>query len=473
MAATVISFGEWLPDQPALNNPGLTEANNVIATPGHYRPYQPLVSAGFNSTLPAQARGAFYAIDATFGPRLYAGTAESLYMQTATSMALRTGASLTSNTIFDWQFCQYRNIVFAANKDNTMFHTVGAATNFATSAAPKAFAVGSVGQFVVVGQITDASSTARPSTIRWSAVDDPTNWPTPNSATAIATQAGEQELNSAFGSVHAIVGGDQFGLIFQDNGITRMTYVGPPVVFQFDEISESRGSWLAQSVVKAGNVTYFLAADGPFVTDGVSTKQLGEGKVDRTFVSGLLTGGAITRGVFNQATNCVFWSFADTATTVANRVFSYNIDTGWFTRANQQLACVETSNHGAIYGPYAYNTSNVLCSWNSTATAQQSIGTATIATGDIELIPGGRAHVDGIKPNIESSGTAPAITVRVGSRNDLATTPSYTATTTPTTRTGYADFRVDAKYHRAEVQIVGNFEKASGLVVKAFGSGET
>jgi len=98
-------------------------------------------------------------------------------------------------------------------------------------------------------------------------------------------------------------------------------------------------------------------------------------------------------------------------------------------------------------------------------------GTALLTTGDVELNTAGRAFVAGVKPHVESTGTAPTVTVRIGSRNDLASVPTYTATTTPTTRTGFADFRVDAKYHRAEVQIVGNFRKATGLEFKAGPSG--
>jgi hypothetical protein len=106
------------------------------------------------------------------------------------------------------------------------------------------------------------------------------------------------------------------------------------------------------------------------------------------------------------------------------------------------------------------------------ATFTGTPGTALITTGDIEINPGGRGFVSGVKPNVESSATAPAVTVRIGGRDSLATTTAYTATTTPTTRTGFADCRVNAKYHRAEVQIVGNFDKATGVEFKAKPAGK-
>jgi hypothetical protein len=97
------------------------------------------------------------------------------------------------------------------------------------------------------------------------------------------------------------------------------------------------------------------------------------------------------------------------------------------------------------------------------ATFTGTPGTAVLETGEMELIEAGRTYLDGVKPNIESSGTAPAIGVRIGYRDDLGTAPSYTSTAAPFARTGVANFRIDAKYMRIETNITGNFEKASGV----------
>lgn len=469
MSTTVYSFGDWLPDLPELGNPGVTHVNNVLPDVQGYTPYRPLqVSNSGTGTLPGTSRGLFSVYDQAGLTRFYAATDTRLFIQSVTTNAFVTvSAALTNSTIFDWSFAQYETLVFACNKDNTMYHTLGAATDFLTSTAPKAGVVGVIGQFVVVGDLREA--TDRPHVVRWCGIDAPLSWPTPNSATAIAQQAGEQELNQAFGAVQQIINGDQFGIILQENGITRMTYVGPPAVFQFDEIERSRGAAQKLGAVKAGPTVHFYARDGFYATNGVETTPLGLGKVDKTFAENN-GGNVIVRPVFDQRKRCVYWCFGSGATTVANKVYAFHADIGKWSQADQALRAVDPSPLSAIGGPYAFNLTNVLSSWDSTAGA---IGTGIIVTGEIEMQAGGHAYVDGVKPQVETTGTAPAITVRVGSRNDLGTTPTYTATTTPTTRTGYADFRVDAKYHRAEVQIVGNFDKANGVVVKSFVTGET
>jgi hypothetical protein len=459
-----ILFKEWLPDQPELGNPGLIEANNVLPDVDGYAPYRPLVPYNAGSgTLPATARGMFSAFDATSVYRFYGASADRLFIQSLTTNAFLTvSAALVSTTVDDWNFAQYENILFACNHDNTMYHTIGAASNFITSNASKAAVVGVVGQFVVVGNLREG--TDRPYTVRWSAIDDPTNWPTPGSETAIAAQAGEQNLNAAFGPVQSIIGGDQFAIILQSSGITRMTYVGPPAVFQFDEIERSRGAAHKHGAIKAGALTHFYANDGFYATDGVSVVPTGIGKVDKTFVANI-SPSANLRGVYNQSKKCVFWSCGDGVATVPNRLYAYHTEVKNWSRANEGIRSLDQSHSSAVYGPYAFDENNILCVFTGTA------GAATIETGETAWNEPGRTYVDGIKANVESSATAPSMTVRVGSRNDLGSAVSYTAATSANSATGVANFRVDAKYHRAEITITGNFDKATGLVASGKASG--
>lgn len=121
--------------------------------------------------------------------------------------------------------------------------------------------------------------------------------------------------------------------------------------------------------------------------------------------------------------------------------------------------------NAASFRARAFTTSGVMSTFTGTP------GSAVIETSESELFEGMRAYVDAVKPHVESSGTAPAIGVRIGTRDDLGTTPSYTSTTGPTTRTGFCDFRSDAKYHRFELNITGNFEKVTGLEFNAQPSG--
>lgn len=482
MPATVVSFGEWLPDQPALGNPGLTTANNVLPSDSGYAPFNPLATLRAGSfTLSGIPRGGFCAqIGVNTNQNIYAATNANVFVADSgggTFNSITTGLT-TLKSGAEWSFEQFDNLVFAAHQNaGLIYHTTGtlstmtAVTGVTTPNSP-AF-IWKIGRFLVIGNL--GAATGRPSTIQWSAIDQPTNFPTPNSATAIATQSGEQILDVLDGEVVGGFAGDQHGVIYQTGAITRMTYVGPPVVFQFDKIDQKKGSIRKRGWANSGQTGYFLGSDGFYKTDGVNVIPFGEGRIDKTFLSrldtdsapGSVTATAQVETAFDLQNRNIIWSFPQSATVYANRVFCFNIDRDRWTSADQIMRTfIEPSVSLSTDGLYAFNSSNVLCKFNGAP------GTATITTGDLELNPGGRAFVSGIKPNIESSGTAPVTTVRLGSRSDLGTAPSFTATTVPTTRTGFADFRVDAKYHRAETQIVGNFDKATGVEFNAVPTGD-
>jgi hypothetical protein len=167
----------------------------------------------------------------------------------------------------------------------------------------------------------------------------------------------------------------------------------------------------------------------------------------------------------------IYWGFPNSQGAGADPSFLliYNYAEDRFTWANQtHFVLLETGEdtvheYGQVTG---FNGSFDIGTFSATA------GTAILATGDMEFNEGGRAYVDGVKPHIESSGTAPAVSVRIGTRNDLGTAPSYTSATSLNSRTGYANFRADAKYHRSEVTIVGNFEKTTGMNFNARPSGK-
>lgn len=476
MAATVISFGEWLPDQPELGNPGLIEANNVYPSSDYYIHFNGLATLP-GGALPATGRGLTTGVLPSASNRYYAGTVDRLYMTDAGgTFVSRSAATFTALTALrDWDFLQFAGKMIAAQIGTLpMYHTIGAATNFATlgaGAAPAAAFVGQINQFVVLGNVLDSGGTARPATIRWSGLENEQSWPPPNSATAIAQQSGEQDLDERYGEVLKIVGGDQFGLVFQTRAITRVTYVGPPVVFQFDTFEKTRGLYSSTSVVPVGTITHFLAQDGFFATDGVSVTPTGYGKVDKYAL--LNTPLTTVRGSYSVRKRCVLWSVGAQSSILLHM----NVENFRWSRADQKINGMTLVNEQGVVGgeysfdPLALDGSNRLCDF--TGTAQP----AKFVTSEIELNPGGRFFLSGVKPNIEFVSGAVALTVRIGTRDDLSAVVSYTATTTPTTRTGFADFRVDAKYMRAEVNAVGlgggRFNKATGIVVKAFLTGET
>jgi hypothetical protein len=332
---TAIVFKEFLPDQPDLGNPGLLDAANVIPNvDGSYMPYVPL-SAGASATLSSTPNSAFpYATTAggTAGGfqelGIVVGTpTDILRLASSTFNSIRSatyGGVVSANSQFNfWSFTQYENVIVAANKiDAVQQWTIGAAAATALSAAaPIAQQVGVVGQFLVLGNLATPSNTGFHS-VQWSGIDAINSFPTPNSATAIAQQSGIQTLPVSAGTVTGISGGDQVAVIFQRAAVTRMTYVGPPAVFQFDTIDPGRGCFYPNSVVRVGRETYYASGLGFFVTDGVNIVPIGDAQVNKFFadyISGENPSTAVY-GAVDYDTRCVMWSLK------GQRILHYNYE---------------------------------------------------------------------------------------------------------------------------------------------------
>lgn len=101
---------------------------------------------------------------------------------------------------------------------------------------------------------------------------------------------------------------------------------------------------------------------------------------------------------------------------------------------------------------------------DSTGVAQDGV----LATGDFDLNEGGRALIQGVRP-LHDGGTA---TVRIGSRDTLTASISYTSATSINSRSLQANFRDESRYHRMEVTVTGTFETILGADVYFEASGE-
>lgn len=491
----IVRFGEWLPDLPALNNPGLTEAKNVIPTDTVYKSFLPV--SGTGDALASTPYGGLSTVDTSGAGFFYAATRQKIYLRSGTGWSSRYAGTLNTASDGYLSGVQFDDIaIFTNYADYPVYSTAGSGSNFTTLAtsgtAPKARCVGVVGRFVVLGDTDLAGAT--PNGIQWSAIDNPNNWPTPNSATAQALQSGEQFLNAAFGPVTHIVGGEQSGIIFQRNGITRMTYVGGNVVFQFDTIEKARGALFPNAVVQFGRLAYFISGDGFYVTDGVEVRPIGSQKVDNYFGDTVDTAYKNrVRGAVDYANKCVYWIYPGTGNTGGrpNKILIYNYEENRWSRAEDEVEFCTSGVTTAItlddLDDYFTSLDIVTPSldsdnWaggNNTILAFDSdyklgafsglAGTAVLDGGEVELTPGRLTRVQGVKPLV--TGDDPELTVSLGVRDSLGDAVTYLTERTPNFRTGFADYRSESRYHRARVTITGSFDAAIGLEYQAVSSG--
>ena len=475
-----ILFGEWLPDLPELNNPGLVEAKNVIPLDDSYTDFPALSPSG--SSLPATVMGAFAAVDSAGDPEVYAGTATNLYERVGTGWTARSATTLTATTY--WTFAQFDDKIFATDyNDDIRYKTIGAAANFAAIAtAPNARHIGVINRFLVAGDI-DQGSGALPYVVQWSTINDPTDWPTPGTSTARARQAGQQYLQAEQGAVTSIAGGQFWGLVFQKRGITRFTYVGGDIVFQIDNFERSRGCWSPRSHIQVGNISYFFSHDGVYATDGQVVKPLGNGRVDRWLSNRLNQGGIddVTAGV-DWENKCIYWLFP-TVSSSPDTVLIYSIARNRFAWAEQSAQmifpsfseAVDMDSMDSLY-PSLDDLGLSLDSsaWQGGIPMVMGFGTnqlgpfngsspdALFETGEMDGNPMGRVLIRGVRPLVTGSPTSVQVSLATRDTQDNASR-SFGSPRTRTTRSGVCDFRTQGRFISSRLTLEGGFDRAMGL----------
>lgn len=305
-----IDFGEWLPDIEQFNNPGATEALNVLPTLRGFAPFKTFTPEG-TLTLTSPVRGGIVLYDKSETAELYVGTSEGIYQRQGSVFAeVLAAPGLTQEYL--WQFIQYGDFIVAVHPEVVPHAArVGGASTFSPlGGTPPTAACGArIGDFLVLGNLTndpsDPDDTFRPYRIRWSGfnnIDAP--W-----ITDPATQADFNDMPAEGGPVLAITG-REFGTIFQRRAISRMRYTGLPTVFDIETVEEARGALSSGSVVDIGNLTYFIADDGFFVWNGVSSEPLGNERVNDYFFKRLSWPDRDRIvGAVDVQNKCVVWAF--------------------------------------------------------------------------------------------------------------------------------------------------------------------
>lgn len=475
-----IQFGEWLPDLPTHNNPGLTEANNVFPDAASYRSV-PNLSAFSVNALGARCQGAVVAIDGDGNAYNIAGDASALYLLTSSTFTdatrpLGSGGAYTIQTSSTWEFSQFGNRLLACNgysapsgingsilqelslsSGTTQFHNLGPVI--------RAKSIATVRDFVVLGNVFQDSSASGvyAQRVRWCAINNPDSW-----TADAATLADHQDLVGDGGPVMKIVGGE-YGVIFQRNAIWRMTFVGSPLVFQFDNVQRNIGLVATKAAASYQNLVFFLADDGFYVFDGSNVTPIGRGRVDDTFRS------EVNRGAYDRISSLihpteklVLWAYPTGVATTPNKVLAYN----WaFNRWASHSASIEVLatqiSAGNALTLAAFGTNHALWRYAGSAMA------ATVATGEMQLFPNRRATVHEIRPFVLAGlANSPGAQVAIATRELFTQDSSFGASTSPNA-TGFAPVRTSGRYMRFRVTTVnnGSFTHIQGIEVDAVPEG--
>lgn len=472
MAISRITFGEWTPDQPGLAN-GLQRAENVFSKALGYGPLQSAVD--YSLAASEDLTNVVAGKNTTGTTIVFAGGATKLFKLDTSDLSLDNvskSGNYTTPTGQRWRFTQFGNVIIAANGDERLQgFNVNSSTLFADLAAdaPEARYVTVVRDFVVSGYIN--STTVYPNRVQWSALGDESSWA--NSAT---TQADYQDIPDG-GSVVGITGGE-FGLVFMDRSIHRMSYIGSPLVFQFDNISRNLGCFEANSIVQYGGTSFFLADDGFYACDGQQVIPIGNEKVNRYFFDNA-DQGVLDKmsAAVDPARKLVIWAYVSNDSATPDKLLIYNYQTNKWTSGTTNIDRVATSSTPTVtlegldtFG----NVDTIQTSFDSRIwlggkmqfagvrnskiiTFSGSNSTAYIETGDIE-VPGSTSAITMAKPIVDNGSGSVALLSR-----RLLTEPTLFGSQTAADAENRVSVRGVGRYHRLQLTPTGNWTNTVGM----------
>ncbi len=320
----LLRYAQYKPDVSDYEGDATRNILNVVPRGDGYGPFPSF--SGYTSALPAACRGAFYALNTNDGTvTVFAGTSTRLYQLNNTAYTWTDVSAggvdyVALSSTAQWQFAQFGSKVFAtqANVPLQVF-TLGSSPAFgaATGSPPQAAYIAVVGRFLVLSGLPNT-----PYRIQWSGLDDPTNWSSGSNSSDF------QDFPDG-GFVRGVAGGDQSGVIFQDQAIRRMAFVpGSPVIFQIDRISQGVGLYAPYSIVRAGEKIFYYSTQGfQKIEPGGIPEPIGRERVDTTFGNDLDKANLqLFMGASDPRTPRVYWAFKSAAglTALYDKILGYD-----------------------------------------------------------------------------------------------------------------------------------------------------
>lgn len=285
-----IILGDYMPDLPPWENPGLVLAQNAIPASMGYKPLSSWQDLGYGA-IAKYPRGGIAVIDKAGTPHNFVGTEDKLYQLGAEGWVDVSKVNYGAGGVSRWEMAQFGDDVIAVQPNYVPQYRalaeIGGTFDDLDASAPKAAHIGVVRRHVVLGNLFDAIYGSVPDSVWWSAIDNPFSWPTPGSDTAQAVQSDRQPLRGNGGWVQAVVSGSEVGAIFQERSIWRMDYVGGDIMYQLTRVESERGCLYPGLAVAFGREIFYLNEDGFYRFDYTNSKGIGKERINSTFFADL------------------------------------------------------------------------------------------------------------------------------------------------------------------------------------------
>lgn len=507
---TTVIFAGWTPDQAELNNPGMIEAKNVVPSSTGYKPFPSLKN--LTGVIDARCRGSVQGESKAGTYYNICGTATKLYNLLSGTLlwedVTRSGSSSSSPMAYTtdpaassvdeaktrWEFEKWGETLIATNYEDVVQKAV-MGTPFPKfvplgGTPPNAKYVAVIREWVVLAHLQDnGGGNPVPYRVQWSGINAFETW-----LNTAATQSGFQDLVHDGTEIKGIVGGES-GVIFQENSITRMTYVGSPVIFRFDAIEVARGCLTGGSIQKLGNDVFYLSQDGFYKLTASGSIPISPEKVNDWFFENFDKSLAhrMTSTIFDEK-GIVMWAFPDrnAPNGTPNRVLIYKwlldkwswakYDAEAFHRYSPgggvTLEELDTLYPGGLdIEPLAESVNSISLDFNifagggakifgafgsnqKLATFEGTAMPAELITSEVQISPFQRTLMSAVRPLV-SKGSS---TVQIGTRDTQSASVVWSMATVQNV-VGECPIMSNARYHRVKVVTSGDFDDAIGADV--------
>lgn len=418
------------------------------------------------------------------------GGISATYLTTSSSWTVATrsvGGAYATDPDTGWEFVKWGQTVIGVNghtdtpQEISLSQTVAFSAINTTDTVPLAKHIAVVGEFVVMGNLSEAA-VIYPNRVRWSGLADSHAW---NSS--IVTGADYQDLPNG-GEVQRIVPvSEGMGFVILENSVYRMVFEGRPTIFRVNEVLPGIGTPAPGSVCQMGERVFFLGQDGFIaLSAGGELGPIGYHKVDKTFWNSVNESYLQRmRSAVSPIQKRVYWAYVGPGATagLCNKLLVYDWGVNRWSSADVE---VEYLYQAATPGytldsldDLGYTLDTLPFSLDSRAFAGNTLDiamfnvlhelcffsgspmTAAIETPEKQINPGRRSLVKRIRP-VTDGGTT---TVSPGTRNNQSESVSYAIAVSPLS-TGSISLRSNARYHRFKTSITGAWIEAVGVDIE-------
>ena len=253
-----------------------------------------------------------------------------------------------------------------------------------------------------------------------------------------------------------------------EKAIHRMSYVGTPFIFQFDNISREKGCIASGSVSQYQGLTFFLSDDGFYLCDGQQVVPIGAEKIDRFFFNDADPDFTTMSSAVDPVRKLVLWNYKSKFAERKLLVYSFttkkwsvmmaasdyisdattaSVTVEQLDDINASLDALSVSLDSNLYAGGKYFLGGT--SGTKVVTFSGANKSATIETGDIST--GGRSLINLARPQIDNG----SATVALASRTLLNEVVTF-GTATAADSDNRVSLRGSGNYHRIQVNPTGD-----------------